>query len=43
MQDRPESQFPVKNIMKEVAAPTEVAWARMKRFVRFLLMVPNVV
>ena len=33
--DRPESQFATKTVMQDMAKPTELGWARLKRLVRY--------
>ena len=42
-QDRPELQFSVKELSRLVGAPTEEAWARLKRVARFLKGAPRTI
>ena len=42
-QDRPEIQFAVKELGKEMSSPTQASWTRMKRLLRYLKGAPRAV
>ena len=41
--DRPDVQFPVKELMRRVSEPTQADWTALKRVARYLLTMPRVV
>ena len=40
-QDRPDIQFAVKEVCREMSAPSEDSWVKLKRIARYLLMYPK--